>query len=136
MPAERSRGSRIKSPNSRNKITDRKKYSSEKARRIAGLFLFRRRIARPISVCEILAARFFSDGILPYVGRRAYEARQLLIALVFEKATATARPGSKNPRGYPVPTSKKKRVCVVTYRHSGHLLFENSVLPRSNVNDL
>jgi hypothetical protein len=29
----------------------------------------------------------------------------------------------------------KKRVCVVTYRHSGHLLFENSVLPRSNVND-
>src|SRR6266852_5015684 len=38
-------------------ITDRKKYSSEKARRVAGLFLLRRRIARPISVCKILAAR-------------------------------------------------------------------------------
>jgi hypothetical protein len=50
MPAERSRGSRVKSPSSRNKITDRKKYSSEKARRVAGLFLWRRHIARPISV--------------------------------------------------------------------------------------
>jgi hypothetical protein len=99
-------------------------------------FFFFGVVARPISLCEILGGRFFSDGPLPYVARRAYEARQLLIALVFEKATATAQPRSKPYRGYPVPTSKKKRVCVVTYRHSGHLLFENSVLPRSNVNDL
>jgi hypothetical protein len=40
------------------------------------------------------------------------------------------------PQGYPVPMSKKKRVCVVTYQHSGDKLFENSCPPRSNVNKL
>jgi hypothetical protein len=39
-------------------------------------------------------------------------------------------------RGYPLPTSKKKRACVVTYRHSGEQLFKNSVLPRPIINDL
>jgi hypothetical protein len=29
--------------------------------------------------------------------------------------------------GYPPSTSKKKRVCVVTYRHSDSGLFENSL---------
>jgi hypothetical protein len=54
----------------------------------------------------------------------------------FEIATATAPLGSKAPKGYPVPTSKKKRVCVVTYRHSGDLLFENTIPLGSNVNNL
>jgi hypothetical protein len=38
--------------------------------------------------------------------------------------------------GYPISTSKKKRVCVVTYRHSGYELLKNSLSPRSNVNNL
>jgi hypothetical protein len=75
MPAERSRGSRIKSPNSRNKITDRKKYSSEKARRIAGLFPFSSSLLGWFQCAKLLRARFFSNGTLPYVGRRAYELR-------------------------------------------------------------
>jgi hypothetical protein len=39
-------------------------------------------------------------------------------------------------QGYPLPMSKKKRACVVTYRHSGEELFEKSSLPYSNVNNL
>ena len=54
----------------------------------------------------------------------------------FEIAIATASPHSTTPRGYPVSMSKKKRACVVTYRHSGERLFENSVLPHTNVNIL
>jgi hypothetical protein len=38
--------------------------------------------------------------------------------------------------GYPSLTSKKKRVCVVTYRHSDSGLFENSLPPRPNLNNL
>jgi hypothetical protein len=38
--------------------------------------------------------------------------------------------------GYPQSTSKKKRVCIVTYRHSDAGLFENSLRPLPNVNDL
>jgi hypothetical protein len=54
----------------------------------------------------------------------------------FEIATAIARAHPKALQGYPLATSKKKRVCVVTYRHSGDKLFENSYPPRSNVNKL
>jgi hypothetical protein len=60
----------------------------------------------------------------------------LLIGLPFEIAIAIARACSSALQGYPVPTIKKKRVCVVTYRHSGGQLFENSIPPRSNVNNL
>jgi hypothetical protein len=38
--------------------------------------------------------------------------------------------------GYPSSMSKKKRVCVVTYRHSDSGLFENSLPPRPNLNNL
>jgi hypothetical protein len=60
----------------------------------------------------------------------------VMIGHAFEIATATARRRSTAPQGYPLPTSKKKRACVVTYRHSGEQLFENSFLPRSNINNL
>jgi hypothetical protein len=43
---------------------------------------------------------------------------------------------SRASQGYPLPMSKKKRACVVTYRHSGEELFEKSSLPYSNVNNL
>ena len=39
-------------------------------------------------------------------------------------------------QGYPLPMSKKKRVRVATYRHSGDLLFENSFPPHSIINEL
>jgi hypothetical protein len=39
-------------------------------------------------------------------------------------------------QGYPVSTIKKNGARVVTYRHSGDGLFENSFLPRSIVNEL
>jgi hypothetical protein len=39
-------------------------------------------------------------------------------------------------KGYPCLTSKKKRVYVVTYRHSGGELFEKSPQRRPNVNNL
>jgi hypothetical protein len=38
--------------------------------------------------------------------------------------------------GYPWPMSKKKRACVVTYRHSDDGLFENSLRPSPNITDL
>jgi hypothetical protein len=54
----------------------------------------------------------------------------------FEIAIAAAPLCSKALKGYPVSTSKKKRACVVTYRHSGDRLFENSIPFGSNVNNL
>jgi hypothetical protein len=54
----------------------------------------------------------------------------------FEIATAAARACRTALQGYPVPTIKKKRACVVTYQHSGGQLFEKSFPPRSNVNNL
>jgi hypothetical protein len=63
----------------------------------------------------------------PYASERTYAAAdrndnidyQLLIARSFEIAIATAPHSSTLMQGYPVPTSKKKRACVATYRHSG-----------------
>jgi hypothetical protein len=60
----------------------------------------------------------------------------LMIGHAFEIATLTSRRRSALPQGYPIPTIKKKRVCVATYQHSGGLLFENRISPRSNVTDL
>jgi hypothetical protein len=59
-----------------------------------------------------------------------------MIGLDFEIATASAASRSSVLRGYPVPTIKKKRACVVTYRHSGEELFENCSSPYSTVTDL
>ena len=42
----------------------------------------------------------------------------------------------KTFQGYPIPTIKKKRACIVTYRHSGERLLENSFPPYSIVNKL
>jgi hypothetical protein len=60
----------------------------------------------------------------------------LLPGLAFEIAIAIATQSSNARQGYPIPTNKKKRACVVTYRHSGDVLLENSVRPGSNVNNL
>jgi hypothetical protein len=62
--------------------------------------------------------------------------QQSLIRRAFEIATATASQHSTGLKGYPVATSKKKRACVVTYRHSGEQLFEKSLPPHANVNIL
>jgi len=59
-----------------------------------------------------------------------------LIGLAFEIATAIARAHPNALQGYPLPTSKEKRVCVVTYQHSGEELFENSSPPYPYVNNL
>jgi hypothetical protein len=54
----------------------------------------------------------------------------------FEIATATTPFCSEALKGYPISTSKKKRACVVTYRHSGDRLFKNSFPHDPNVNNL
>jgi len=59
-----------------------------------------------------------------------------LIGPLFEIATAIARAHPKALQGYPLPTNKKKRVCVVTYQHSGEELFENSSPRYRRVNNL
>jgi hypothetical protein len=51
----------------------------------------------------------------------------------FETAIANAQPRSAVSQGYPLPTNKKNRVCVATYRHSGEQLLENSFPPHSNL---
>jgi hypothetical protein len=43
---------------------------------------------------------------------------------------------SRSDQGYPSLMSKKKRVCVATYQHSGGVWFENSVWPRPNMTNL
>ena len=53
-----------------------------------------------------------------------------------KETVAIARRNRTMPQGYPVLMSKKKRVCVVTYQHSGSELFENSLRPRRNINNL
>jgi hypothetical protein len=60
----RSRGSRIKSPNSRNKITDRKIFV-RKPGALPGFF-FRPHCSADFGVR--ICGPLFSDGILPYVG--------------------------------------------------------------------
>jgi hypothetical protein len=60
----------------------------------------------------------------------------LLRGLTFEIAIAAATRRATRLKGYPIPMSKKKRACVVTYRHSEDRWFENSIPPRSKVNDL
>jgi hypothetical protein len=67
---------------------------------------------------------------------RLDKCRQALTGLSFEIATAVTRVIPEPLQGYPVPTSKKKRACVVTYRHSGEQLFENSFSPYCNLNAL
>jgi|ERR1035438_3293848 hypothetical protein len=71
---------------------------------------------------------------------RRLEAATILIAATrghaFEIAIPIVRLCSNVLEGYPVSTSKKKRACVVTYRHSGDRLFENSIPFGSNVNNL
>jgi hypothetical protein len=82
--------------------------------------------------------------LLAYVGRRTYEVHDGrgendaagLIAHASEIATAVARAHRQARQGYPVPTSKKKRARIVTYRHSGEVLFENSLSPYFNFNNL
>jgi hypothetical protein len=60
----------------------------------------------------------------------------VLIGRAFEIAIAIAWQHSAALQGYPLSMSKKKRACVVTYRHSGEVLFENSVPPHAKVNIL
>jgi hypothetical protein len=55
------------------------------------------------------------------------------MGLSFEIATALSAMHRETLQGYPVPTSKKKHACVVTYQHSGEELFENCALPYSIV---
>jgi hypothetical protein len=62
--------------------------------------------------------------------------RLATIGYAFEIAIAAARHRPRVLQGYPVPTIKKKRACLVTYRHSGEGLFENYLPPRSNVTKL
>jgi hypothetical protein len=66
----------------------------------------------------------------------AIVSRRLAIRRSFEIATALARARAIALKGYPVQTSKKKRACVVTYRHSGEQLFEISLSASSNVTNL
>jgi hypothetical protein len=54
----------------------------------------------------------------------------------FQIATATRSLCSNVLKGYPVSMSKKKRVCVVTYRHSGDQRFENTFPRDPKVNNL
>jgi hypothetical protein len=52
-----------------------------------------------------------------------------MLGHTLQKAIAAARAFRKTLQGYPIPTIKKKRACVVTYRHSGERLLENSAPP-------
>jgi hypothetical protein len=59
-----------------------------------------------------------------------------MLGHVFQIATAMAPARGKPAQGYPIPTIKKKRARVVTYRHSGERLLENGFPPRPFVNKL
>ncbi len=129
MRAERFRGSRIRSPSSPNK-TDRKRQSS-KSPAHAGLFLF--------GLHRTAVGRRRNAGasviLLALCGSRSYELRQRascvdakpMLGHALQIATATARARRKTFQGYPLPTIKKKRACLVTYRHSGDSLLENVI---------
>jgi hypothetical protein len=137
MRAGKFRGSRTRSPSSPNELNEkviRQKPGS------AGLFFGKRslhhlqRQAKPLRAIILLA----------YVRRRTYEVHDGrdendvagLIVQASEIATPVARAHREAREGYPVPTSKKKRACIVTYRHSGEVLFENSLSPYFNFNNL
>jgi hypothetical protein len=77
----------------------------------------------------------FEDGRKKPAMARA-QLIQIRFRHAFEKAIAIERAHCTAPWGYPVPTIKKNGACVVTYRHSGELLFENSFSPRSIVNEI
>jgi hypothetical protein len=57
--------------------------------------------------------------------------------LVSNKLQSQAQSAAwRSVEGYPSSMSKKKRVCVVTYRHSDGVLFENSPWPAPNMTNL
>ena len=141
MRAGRFPGSRIKSPSWRNEL--KQKEIRQKARHpTAGLFACCGCGALGLTpancprscfywhLCNKADVRFYARPI-----RRLRIERPLWIGFASIASAAAAEP-SRALRGYPVPTSKKKRACVVTYRHSGDRLFENSFPPQTNVNDL
>src|ERR1700730_4009166 len=134
MRAERSRGSRIRSPNSRNELIE--KEIRQKVR-MPGFFLFSSVLFRTLRLAHFLDPYFFVP--LQEGGRNRPPQRnccRLLIGQGFAIASATALQRSSPLQGYPAPTNKKKRACVATYQHSGDQLFENWPRPRPNVNDL
>jgi hypothetical protein len=138
MRAGKFRGSRTRSPSWPNELNEkviRQKPGS------AGLFSFgnapcttRNGRRKPLRAIILLA----------YVRRRTYEVQDGrdendaagLITQASQITTPVARVHREAREGYPVPTSKKKRACIVTYRHSGEVLFENSLSPYFNFNNL
>jgi hypothetical protein len=140
MRAERFRGWRIRSPSWRNELIE--KDIRQKARQCRA-FSFRGRVAPWIAACEILAGQYFyrphlrrmkQAGLMKApAGRSDPEGR--MTGHAFERAIAAKRRASKAFQGYPVPTNKKNRACIATYRHSGERLLENSFPPHLNVNN-
>src|SRR6202035_1623506 len=104
-------------------------------------FSFCRRIASPPTACKFLAYAYFY--LVPFrTVRLCALGKPLLAERILTPVIDRARFGNSNtaapahrrpPQGYPSPTSKKKRACVVTYRHSGEGLFENCFPPHFNV---
>src|ERR1700694_4844934 len=135
MRAERSRASRIRSPNSPNELME--KEIRQKARECRAFFFFPAYCSTRSGV-RISGIRTFTYP-MQEGGRNRPPQRnccRLLIGQGFAIASATALQRSSPLQGYPAPMNKKKRACVATYRHSGDQLFENWLRPRPNVNDL
>ena len=147
MRAERSRGSHIRSQSSRNRLIKKICLKSPAAPGFFFLYLLDRPPASanpcaiPLCSCRDAASR--TRSAFKTATASAFGNRKLAMTLIaatrgrlLKLQSRLCGAFSNVLQGYPVSTSKKKRVCVVTYRHSGDWLFENSIPLSSNVNNL
>ena len=100
----------------------------------AGLFVFRAVFSADKNSSALLRIATGSESQCFYGTVKAQRAL-CVEGCIFEKVAA-AIGCAATFQGYPRATSKKKRVCVVTYRHSDNGLFENSLPPPSNMTNL
>ncbi len=77
-------------------------------------------------------SRFVAERSKPATAMRIAKA----LGLALQTATTIGRARRETFQVYPLPTIKKKRACVITYRHSGDRLLKNSFPPHSIVNKL
>jgi hypothetical protein len=109
----------------------------------AGLFLFAGALFRGSQRAKFLrvsiftvcnSARMKQAGLMKVPADRS-DLEGGMTGHAFERAIAAKRRTSKAFQGYPIPTNKKNRACIATYRHSGERLLENSFPPHLNVNN-
>ena len=124
MRAARFRGSRIRSPSSRNELIEKDNRQKARQRRAFSLSCVDD-VREHFHAPEFLLCGFAARKTLG-AGNPADSIANLLPATRRENFEGIA---VKHPKGYPIPLGKKSRVRLVTYRQCAHHHFEKTSGP-------